>query len=120
MIKIKDKNGDSLMDLVHAGFMRNMSRSYLTPIVMSVAYDINAVTPKCRGGPSVNRDRRTAHLSSCCESTKERRVVDPKSGERRLVSLLLSGSRGRKSSPKEDSSRCVWRKQTAMSVRDNI
>ncbi|GFX10966.1 hypothetical protein TNCV_512261 [Trichonephila clavipes] len=47
-------------------------------------------------------------------------VVDPKSGECRLVSLLLSGSRGRKSAPKGDSSRCVWRKQTAMSVRDNI
>ncbi|GFX64938.1 hypothetical protein TNCV_450761 [Trichonephila clavipes] len=47
-------------------------------------------------------------------------VVDPKSGERWLVSLLLSGSRGRKSAPKGDSSRCVWRKQTAMSVRDNI
>ncbi|GFX42347.1 hypothetical protein TNCV_110671 [Trichonephila clavipes] len=54
------------------------------------------------------------------KAPKSEGVVDPKSGERRLVSLLLSGSRGRKSAPKGDSSRCVWRKQTAMSVRDNL
>ncbi|GFW58066.1 hypothetical protein TNCV_2742121 [Trichonephila clavipes] len=54
------------------------------------------------------------------KAPKSEGVVDPKSGERRLVSLLLSGSRGRKNAPKGDSSRCVWRKQTVMSVRDNI
>ncbi|GFW57900.1 hypothetical protein TNCV_1418471 [Trichonephila clavipes] len=58
--------------------------------------------------------------STVVKAPKSEGVVDPKSGERRLVSLLVSGSRGRKSAPKGDSSRCVWRKQTSMSVRDNI
>ncbi|GFY01824.1 hypothetical protein TNCV_1468131 [Trichonephila clavipes] len=35
------------------------------------------------------------------KAPKSEGVVDPKSDERRLVSLLLSGSRGRKSAPKE-------------------
>ncbi|GFX08083.1 hypothetical protein TNCV_1237621 [Trichonephila clavipes] len=55
------------------------------------------------------------------KAPKSEGVVDPKSGERRGEFLfLLSGSRGRKGAPKGDSSRCVWRKRTAMSVRDNI
>ncbi|GFV90458.1 angiotensin-converting enzyme [Trichonephila clavipes] len=41
------------------------------------------------------------------KAPKSEGVVDPKSGERRLVSLLLSGSRGKKSAPKGDSCRCV-------------
>ncbi|GFX02186.1 DUF5641 domain-containing protein [Trichonephila clavipes] len=64
--------------------------------------------------------RKTQRWEDVVKAPESEGVVDPKSGERRLVSLLLSGSRGRKSAPKGDSSRCVWRKQTAMSVRDNI
>ncbi|GFX87232.1 transmembrane anterior posterior transformation protein 1 homolog [Trichonephila clavipes] len=64
--------------------------------------------------------RKTQRWENVVKGPKSEGVVDPKSGERRLVSLLLSGIRGRKSTPKGDSSRCVWRKQTAMSVADKL
>ncbi|GFS88201.1 hypothetical protein TNCV_3149641 [Trichonephila clavipes] len=45
--------------------------------------------------------RKTQRWENVVKAPKSEGVVDPKSGERRLVSLLLSGSRGRKSAQKE-------------------
>ncbi|GFV82357.1 integrase catalytic domain-containing protein [Trichonephila clavipes] len=66
------------------------------------------------------RKQENSKVGECCESTKERRVVDPKSGERRLVSLLFEWQQGEEKRSERDYSRCVWRKQTSMSARDNI
>ncbi|GFT02998.1 hypothetical protein TNCV_3422821 [Trichonephila clavipes] len=76
--------------------------------------------PTTAGKRTCYPSRKTQRWENVVKAPKSEGVVDPKSGEHRRVSLLLSGSRGRKGAPKGDSSRCVWRKQTAMSAHDNI